>query len=120
MFEEHVLITCNSLLAVDGTFITGTQSLDSIEKKRTAKKLASNKYRCGLDFLDENNFSATGLTAIAAGRSERRRDAAVQRHQEHRGCLAVITTSRREILLQLRDDKPGISWPSHWSFPGGG
>ncbi|MEU1307770.1 ParB N-terminal domain-containing protein [Streptomyces cinnamoneus] len=58
-FEEHVLIACNSLLAADGAFITGTRSLGSIEKKRTAKKTVSNKYRCGLDFLDENNFSAT-------------------------------------------------------------
>lgn len=36
------------------------------------------------------------------------------------GCLAVILTSRREIILQLRDDKPGIGWPGYWSLPGGG
>ncbi|WP_226967076.1 NUDIX domain-containing protein [Streptomyces phaeolivaceus] len=36
------------------------------------------------------------------------------------GCVAVIVNSRREVLLQLRDDKPGICWPGHWSLPGGG
>jgi 8-oxo-dGTP diphosphatase len=36
------------------------------------------------------------------------------------GCVAVIITSRREIILQLRDDKPGICWPGYWSLPGGG
>jgi 8-oxo-dGTP pyrophosphatase MutT (NUDIX family) len=36
------------------------------------------------------------------------------------GCLAVILTSRREIILQLRDEKPDIWWPGHWSLPGGG
>ncbi|MFJ9901170.1 NUDIX domain-containing protein [Streptomyces sp. NPDC091280] len=37
-----------------------------------------------------------------------------------RGCFAFVTTPRREVLLQLRDDKPGIAWPGHWSMPGGG
>lgn len=36
------------------------------------------------------------------------------------GCVAVILTSRREIILQHRDDKPGIGWPGYWSLPGGG
>lgn len=36
------------------------------------------------------------------------------------GCVAVIITSRQEIILQLRDDKPGICWPGYWSLPGGG
>ncbi|WP_234357182.1 NUDIX domain-containing protein [Streptomyces sp. NBRC 110028] len=36
------------------------------------------------------------------------------------GCLAVILTSRREVILQLRDEKPGIGWPGYWSLPGGG
>ncbi|MFI0912524.1 ParB N-terminal domain-containing protein [Streptomyces abikoensis] len=58
-FEEYVLIACNSLLADGGTFITGTRSLGNLEKKWRAKKKTSQKYRCGLDFLDENNFSAT-------------------------------------------------------------
>ncbi|MEV1012051.1 NUDIX domain-containing protein [Streptomyces sp. NPDC049881] len=35
------------------------------------------------------------------------------------GALAVLVTPDRRILLQLRDDKPGISWPGHWSLPGG-
>ncbi|MGW4447470.1 NUDIX domain-containing protein [Streptomyces sp. NPDC004682] len=37
-----------------------------------------------------------------------------------RGCLAAIVTPRREILLQLRDDKPGICRPGYWSLLGGG
>lgn len=32
----------------------------------------------------------------------------------------MIVTSRREVLLQHRDDKPDICWPGHWSLPGGG
>ncbi|MEU9130431.1 NUDIX domain-containing protein [Kitasatospora sp. NPDC048540] len=32
---------------------------------------------------------------------------------------AIITTSRHEVLLQLRDDRPDISWPAHWVVPGG-
>ncbi|MGW2372834.1 MULTISPECIES: NUDIX domain-containing protein [Kitasatospora] len=30
-----------------------------------------------------------------------------------------ITTSRQEVLLQLRDDRPDIRWPAHWVVPGG-
>ncbi|MGQ4475712.1 NUDIX domain-containing protein [Streptomyces sp. SAS_276] len=36
------------------------------------------------------------------------------------GCFAFVTTPRREVLLQLRDDKADIAWPGHWSMPGGG
>jgi 8-oxo-dGTP pyrophosphatase MutT (NUDIX family) len=36
-----------------------------------------------------------------------------------RGCFAFVTTPRREIVLQLRDHKADISWPGHWSLPGG-
>ncbi|WP_149825443.1 NUDIX hydrolase [Streptomyces tailanensis] len=36
------------------------------------------------------------------------------------GCVAVIVNSRREVLLQLRDEKPDICWPGYWSLPGGG
>lgn len=36
------------------------------------------------------------------------------------GCFAFVTTPRREVVLQLRDDKPHIAWPGHWSLPGGG
>ncbi|MEU0844184.1 NUDIX domain-containing protein [Streptomyces sp. NPDC005962] len=32
----------------------------------------------------------------------------------------MILTGRREIILQLRDEKPGIGWPGHWSLLGGG
>ncbi|MDO0936507.1 NUDIX domain-containing protein [Streptomyces sp. DG2A-72] len=37
-----------------------------------------------------------------------------------RGCFAFVTTPRHEIVLQLRNHKAGISWPGHWSMPGGG
>ncbi|QXE39409.1 NUDIX domain-containing protein [Streptomyces sp. GMY02] len=36
------------------------------------------------------------------------------------GCVAVIVTSRGEILLHLRDEKPDICWPGYWSLLGGG
>ncbi|MEV0477402.1 NUDIX domain-containing protein [Streptomyces prunicolor] len=42
------------------------------------------------------------------------------RRVKTRGCFAFVTTPRREVLLQLRDDKAGIAWPGHWSMPGGG
>ncbi|MFC9331839.1 NUDIX domain-containing protein [Kitasatospora sp. NPDC057015] len=32
---------------------------------------------------------------------------------------AIITNSRHEVLLQLRDDRPDIRWPAHWVVPGG-
>ncbi|MHA7956272.1 ParB N-terminal domain-containing protein [Streptomyces sp. L500] len=63
-FEEHVLIACNSLVADGGTFITGTRNLGNLQKKWAAKKKTSKKYRCGLDFLDENNFSATFRSGV--------------------------------------------------------
>ncbi|EPH46468.1 putative 8-oxo-dGTP diphosphatase [Streptomyces aurantiacus JA 4570] len=40
--------------------------------------------------------------------------------QTNPGCVAVILTSRQEIILQHRDDKPEICWPGYWSLPGGG
>ncbi|MFC5723814.1 NUDIX domain-containing protein [Streptomyces gamaensis] len=36
------------------------------------------------------------------------------------GCLAMVLNGQGEILLQLRDDTADISWPGHWSLPGGG
>ncbi|MFF3372040.1 NUDIX domain-containing protein [Streptomyces sp. NPDC002680] len=44
----------------------------------------------------------------------------VNRPAQTRGCFAFVTTPRREVVLQLRDDKAGIAWPGHWSLPGGG
>ncbi|MFG3225550.1 NUDIX domain-containing protein [Kitasatospora sp. NPDC048194] len=32
----------------------------------------------------------------------------------------MVTNSRGEILLQLRDDIEGICWPGYWMQPGGG
>ena len=35
-------------------------------------------------------------------------------------CVAVvITNSRGEVLLQLRDNKPGLLFANHWTLPGG-
>lgn len=42
------------------------------------------------------------------------------RQAKTRGCLAFVTTPRREVVLQLRDEKAGVGWPGHWSMPGGG
>ncbi|MGI5121509.1 NUDIX domain-containing protein [Marinactinospora thermotolerans] len=35
------------------------------------------------------------------------------------GCVVMITNRAGEILLQHRDDIPGICWPGHWTMPGG-
>ncbi|GAA2470389.1 NUDIX domain-containing protein [Streptomyces mauvecolor] len=37
-----------------------------------------------------------------------------------RGAVAIITNSRGELLLHLRDDIDGIAWPGYWSLLGGG
>ncbi|MBB6171006.1 8-oxo-dGTP diphosphatase [Nocardiopsis mwathae] len=37
-----------------------------------------------------------------------------------RGAVAIITNSKGELLLHLRDDIPSIAWPGHWSVLGGG
>lgn len=37
-----------------------------------------------------------------------------------RGAVAIISNSRGELLLHLRDDIPHIAWPGHWSVLGGG
>lgn len=35
-------------------------------------------------------------------------------------CLAaILTNNEREVLLQLRDDKPGLAFAGHWTLPGG-
>lgn len=32
---------------------------------------------------------------------------------------AILTNGRGEVLLQLRDDRPGLLFPGHWTLPGG-
>lgn len=32
---------------------------------------------------------------------------------------AILSNRRGEVLLQLRDDRPGLTWPCHWTLPGG-
>ncbi|RGD59477.1 methyltransferase domain-containing protein [Kitasatospora xanthocidica] len=59
-FENAVVATCNSLLAKDGTFYTGTRSLGSVERRVSGKKARNNgRYRRSIEFLDENGFTAT-------------------------------------------------------------
>ncbi|MFF7171642.1 methyltransferase domain-containing protein [Streptomyces pseudovenezuelae] len=58
-FEEHVLITCNTLCADDGVFFTGTRHMKSISKRNSGRKYRNNRYRRALEFVDENGFSAT-------------------------------------------------------------
>ncbi|MFE7707786.1 NUDIX domain-containing protein [Streptomyces sp. NPDC057486] len=36
-----------------------------------------------------------------------------------RAAVAIVTSPDREVLLQLRDDIPGIAHPGFWGFPGG-
>jgi 8-oxo-dGTP diphosphatase len=31
----------------------------------------------------------------------------------------ILANTCSEILLQLRDDKPGLLWAGHWTLPGG-
>lgn len=54
-FEHWVLTSCNSLLASDGTFYTGTRNIDWIQKDRQ-KATDGMRY---IEFLDKDNFSAT-------------------------------------------------------------
>ncbi|WP_312881750.1 NUDIX domain-containing protein [Actinomadura alba] len=37
-----------------------------------------------------------------------------------RAAVAIVTNPAGEVLLQLRDDIPGIAHPGRWGFPGGG
>ncbi|MFI6820244.1 NUDIX domain-containing protein [Micromonospora sp. NPDC050187] len=37
-----------------------------------------------------------------------------------RGVLAVVRDRDGAVLMQLRDDRPDIVWPAHWSVLGGG
>jgi ParB family chromosome partitioning protein len=56
-FEDYVLTVCNGMLKKDGTFFIGTRSIDKIEKtERSKSAVAKKRY---VEFLDENNFSAT-------------------------------------------------------------
>ncbi|MFE5089430.1 ParB N-terminal domain-containing protein [Streptomyces sp. NPDC056638] len=63
-FEEHVLITCNTLCADDGIFYTGTRHEKSITKRNSGKKYRNNRYRRALEFVDENGFSATFRSGV--------------------------------------------------------
>jgi 8-oxo-dGTP diphosphatase len=36
------------------------------------------------------------------------------------GAIAILVNGAGEVLLQLRDDDPGIPYPATWGLPGGG
>ena len=36
-----------------------------------------------------------------------------------RGAAAIITDPRGRVLMHLRDDAPGVSWPGYWAVPAG-
>jgi 8-oxo-dGTP diphosphatase len=38
---------------------------------------------------------------------------------QRRVVAAILHNDKREVLLQLRDDKPTIPYPNHWTFFGG-
>ncbi|MFJ4668959.1 ParB N-terminal domain-containing protein [Kitasatospora purpeofusca] len=59
-FENAVMTACNSLVAADGTFYTGTRSLGSAERRMSGKKARNNgRYRRSIEFLDEDGFTAS-------------------------------------------------------------
>lgn len=39
---------------------------------------------------------------------------------DQRGVLVIIRRRDGAVLMQLRDEKPDIAWPGHWSVLGGG
>lgn len=57
-FEDWVLTACNAFTAADGTFYAATRNLENIDARARAKTSSSRGNR-GVQFLDENNFSAT-------------------------------------------------------------
>jgi 8-oxo-dGTP diphosphatase len=44
----------------------------------------------------------------------------MQQLPKREGALAILVNGAGEILLQLRDDDPGIPYPDTWGLPGGG
>ena len=36
-----------------------------------------------------------------------------------RGAAAIITDRRSRVLMHLRDDAPGVTWPGYWAVPAG-
>ncbi|ACU37340.1 MFS transporter [Actinosynnema mirum] len=55
------------------------------------------------------------LTATTAALTRRRRAP----RPEPEGVQIILVNTRDEVLLQLRDDKPGIPHPNTWCIPGG-
>ncbi|MBI2671994.1 NUDIX domain-containing protein [Candidatus Woesearchaeota archaeon] len=40
--------------------------------------------------------------------------------ENYRGTALILENSERKILMQLRDNNPGIRYPNFWALPGGG
>jgi 8-oxo-dGTP diphosphatase len=43
----------------------------------------------------------------------------VTRGEKYQGCAMLFLNPRGEVLMLLRDDKPGIPYPNMWDLPGG-
>jgi len=43
----------------------------------------------------------------------------VTRGEKYQGCTMLFLNPRAEVLMLLRDDKPGIPYPNMWDLPGG-
>lgn len=56
-YEKYVLAVCNGLMKHDGVLYLATRCLESVDKRRRAKK-ATVKSRI-IEFLDKDNFAAT-------------------------------------------------------------
>ena len=41
------------------------------------------------------------------------------REEKDQGCTMLFLNPRGEVLMLLRDDKPGILYPNMWDLPGG-
>jgi 8-oxo-dGTP pyrophosphatase MutT (NUDIX family) len=61
-------------------------------------------------------------TSVPRIRFLREKDAEAVRARKHEGTsvMALLTAPRGDVLLNLRDDQPGVVHPGHWAIIGGG
>lgn len=64
VFENIVLITCNSLLNENGALVTCTRNIETVESTKRSKKNAGNKSR-QLRYLDDNGYTVSVKNGIA-------------------------------------------------------
>ena len=60
----------------------------------------------------------TGKPPEEVPQGEGRRET-VTRGEKDQGCTMLFLNPRGEVLMLLRDDKPGIPYPNMWDLPGG-